>query len=102
MPTFVPFNFHWYAGVDPPFVGVALKDTFVPEQIVVPGLAVMVTEGVTVFVTIIDTVFDVAVAGETQAAFEVITQETVLPSARAAFVYVLLFVPTFAPFNFLI
>ena len=60
----------------------------------------MDTDGVTEALTTIVTVFDVAVAGETQDAFEVITQETVLPLARAAFVYVLLFVPTFAPFNF--
>ncbi len=32
--TLVPFNCHWYAGVEPPFVGVAVKVTLVPEQIV--------------------------------------------------------------------
>ena len=28
--TLVPFTFHWYAGVVPPFVGVAVKVTLVP------------------------------------------------------------------------
>ena len=35
VPTFEPFNFHWYVGVIPPFVGVAVKVTEVPAQIVV-------------------------------------------------------------------
>jgi hypothetical protein len=30
VPTFVPFFFHWYAGVVPPLVGVAVNVTFVP------------------------------------------------------------------------
>ena len=28
----VPLTFHWYEGVAPPFVGVAVKVTVVPEQ----------------------------------------------------------------------
>ena len=47
VPTFVPFFFHWYVGVEPPFTGVAVKVTEVPEQIVV-ALAPIETE--TVFV----------------------------------------------------
>ena len=30
VPTFAPFNFHWYDGVFPPFVGMAVKVTLVP------------------------------------------------------------------------
>ena len=31
-PTLIPFTFHWYAGVRPPFVGTAVKVTDVPAQ----------------------------------------------------------------------
>ena len=34
VPTGVVPTYHWYAGVVPPFVGVAVKVTSVPEQIV--------------------------------------------------------------------
>ncbi len=47
VPTFAPFNFHWYDGVFPPFVGVAVKVTLVPEQIELSAsLEVMETDGV--------------------------------------------------------
>ena len=39
MPIFVPFFFHWYAGVVPPLTGVAVKVTEVPVQIAPDGLA---------------------------------------------------------------
>lgn len=80
--------------------GVAVNVTLVPAQIVVPGLAAIETEGVTAAFTTIVNVLEVAVAGEAQFALEVITQLTVFPFARAAFVYVALFVPTLAPFSF--
>ena len=46
VPAFVPFTFHWYAGAAPPFVGVAVNVTLVPEQIVVAD-AETETDGVT-------------------------------------------------------
>ena len=47
VPTFAPFNFHWYDGVFPPFVGMAVKVTLVPEQIELSAsLEVMETDGV--------------------------------------------------------
>ncbi len=76
MPTFPPFSFHWYEGVPPPLVGVAVNVTLVPTQILLPGAAAMLTEGVTVAVTVIVMVFDVAVAGLAQEALEVITHST--------------------------
>ena len=100
VPTFVPFNFHWYAGVVPPFVGVAVNVTLVPLHIVEPGLAAILTDGATDELTVIVTVLDVAVGVDAQAELDVITQLTVFPFVRAAFVYVALFVPTLAPFNF--
>ena len=33
MPAFTPFTCHWYDGLAPPLVGVAVKVTVVPEQI---------------------------------------------------------------------
>ena len=81
-------------------VGVAVNVTLVPLQIVEPGFAVMLTDGATDELTVIVTVLDVAVGVDAQAEFDVITQLTVFPFARVAFVYVAVFVPTFAPFNF--
>ena len=34
-PTLLPLTFHWYVGAVPPFVGVAVNVTEVPEQMVV-------------------------------------------------------------------
>ena len=48
VPTFEPFTFHWYDGLVPPFVGFAVKVTFTPEHAVVPGLALIETDGVVV------------------------------------------------------
>ena len=42
VPTLAPFNFHWNVGVVPPLIGVAVKVTLVPEQIV-EALALMLT-----------------------------------------------------------
>ena len=87
MPTLFPFNFHWYDGVAPPLVGVAVKVTAVPEQIVFPGLAAMLTVGITVPVTVIVIAFDVADAGFAQAMDEVITTVTTSPFANPEFWY---------------
>ena len=69
----------------PPFVGVAVKVTFVPEQIVLPGDATMLTEGVTVGVTVIVIAFDVADAGLAHASDDVITQVTTSPFTNVEF-----------------
>ena len=45
-----------------------------PGQIAPAGLAAMLTNGITVAVTTIVMVFEVAVAGEAHGAFDVITQ----------------------------
>ena len=50
--------------------------TFVPAQIVVPGLAAMLTDGATVELTAIVIVLDVAVVGVAQASDDVITTLT--------------------------
>ncbi len=69
----------------PPLVGVAVKVTFVPLQIVLPGLAAMVTDGATAAVNAIVISFEVAVIGLAQASDEVITQVTLAPLVSAAF-----------------
>ena len=65
--------------------GVAVKVTLVPVQIVLPGLAAMVTDGITVAVTAIVISLDVAVVGLAQASDDVITQVILLPFAKEAF-----------------
>ena len=84
----------------PPFVGVAVKITLVPAQIVLPGFALMVTDGATVAVIVIVIPFDVAVAGLAQTSEDVITTVTTSPVANALLEYVLLLMPTLLPFNF--
>ena len=69
----------------PPFVAVAVKVTFAPVQIVLPGFAVMLTVGATDPVTIIVIAFDVAVVGFAQARDDVITTVTSSPVTSVAF-----------------
>lgn len=52
MPVFTPFSFHWYDGVVPPLVGVAVNVTDVAEQIVLPGFAAILTAGVRALVLV--------------------------------------------------
>ena len=66
-------------------VGVAVNVTLVPAQIVLEGLAAMVTDGGTDAVTIIVISFDVAVVGLAQASDDVITTVTTSPFTNAAF-----------------
>ena len=84
----------------PPLVGVAVNVTDAPAQMVLPGLAAILTDGTTIAFTVIVIVLDVAVAGNAQVAVDVITHVTASPFINVAFVYVLLFVPTLLPFNF--
>ena len=78
VPAFTPFTFHWYDGVLPPLVGVAVNVTAEPGQKLVDGV-VMLTAGVTAPLTVIVIALEVAVAGDAQVAVEVITQVTTAP-----------------------
>ena len=69
----------------PPFVAVAVKVTLIPEQIVLPGFAAILTDGVTVDPTIIVIPVDVAVAGLAQPSDEVIVTVITSPFANALF-----------------
>ena len=99
VPTFPPFNFHWYAGDEPPLLGVAVKVTFVPAQIVELDAAMLTLTGKLGFTVIV--IFPL-VAGfvVAQVALEVKTTVTMSPFANVEFVYVVLLIPTFPPFNF--
>ena len=57
----------------------------VPEQIVLPGLTPMLTDGVTVDETTIVIPFDVAVVGLAHASDDVITHVTISPFTNPAF-----------------
>ena len=81
-------------------VGVAVNVTFVPEQIILPGLAAILTDGATVEEIVIVIPVAVAVVGLAQASDEVITTVTKSPFTNALFEYALLFVPTLFPFSF--
>ena len=58
----------------PPLVGEAVKVTLVPEQIVLPGFAVILTDGVTNGFIVMVIKLDVTVAELGQAILLVITQ----------------------------
>ena len=66
-------------------VGVGVNVTDVPTQMVAADAAIL-SEGVTLGFTVIVTEFEVAVAGETQAAFDVITQVTMSELAKVVLV----------------
>ena len=69
----------------PPFVAVAVNMTLVPEQIELPGLAAMLTDGAPADPTLIVIAVDVAEAGLAQAIEEIITTVTTSPVANALF-----------------
>jgi hypothetical protein len=78
IPALAPFTFHWYVGVVPPFIGVAVNVTKDPGQ---KGFddAAMVTPAGRFELTIIVIVFDVAGLPIGHAILEVNTQVTKSP-----------------------
>lgn len=99
LPALFPFTFHWYAGVAPPFVGVAVKVIEVPAQILLP-LVTIETEGVTLPFTIIIIAFEVAVGTLGQAALLVNSQVTISPPASDALLKLAVLEPVLLPFTF--
>ena len=81
----MPFNCHWYEGVDPSLDGAAVKVILVPVQTLPLGNAVMLTAGATAADTIMVIALDNAAAGLAQTAFDVKMQVTMSPFANAAF-----------------
>ena len=85
----------------PPFVGVAVKVADAPAHSgFVPEVKPIETEGERDELTVIVIPVDVAVAGLTHTALEVITQVTMSPLFKVLVVKVVLFVPAFPPFTF--
>ena len=84
----MPFFFHWYAGVVPPFVGVAVKVTEVPAHIPPAGSAAMLTLAATTGLTVMVIEFDVTGLFVTQAAFDVSSTVMISPLASVVDVYV--------------
>lgn len=99
VPAFTPFTCHWYVGVAPPLIAVAVYVTEVPAQIEPEGLAAIDTEGVTTGFTIIVIALDVAVVGLAQDELDVKIQVTISLFVNAVDVYVALPVPTLLPFT---
>ena len=82
VPVLTPFMRHWYDGEVPPFVGEAVKVTEVPEQIVVPGLADIVTSGTRTGLTCIVIRLLVSEAGLAHGELDVIITDTTAPFVR--------------------
>ena len=66
-------------------VGVAVNVTLVPEQIVLPGFAAILTDGITVDVTVIVIEFDVTGFGLAQPMDEVISTVIIFPFVNELF-----------------
>lgn len=99
VPALMPFTFHWYEGAPPPLVGVAVKVTEVPAQILVE-LALILTAGVALGVTVIVMLLEVAEEGTAQLAALVIATLTTSLLANVAVVNEAALVPAFTPFTF--
>jgi len=100
VPALVPFTFHWYEGVVPPLVGVAVKVTDEPEAAgLVPAVIAMLTDGATDGFTLIVILLLDAVVEVAQAEFEVIVHATTAPALRVVVVNVAALVPAAAPFT---
>ena len=80
-------------------VGVAVKVTDVPVQMVVVGV-VMLTDGVTAVLTVMVIAFDVAVVGDAHGEDDVMTQVTTAALVKVVEVYVALLVPMLVPLTF--
>jgi hypothetical protein len=105
VPTSPPFSFHWYEGVVPPLVGVAMKVTGIPGQtsgvVVNAGeVDIILTEGTTTGFTVMVISEDEAVSGLPQASLDVNTTETFWPLVSEEEENVLPVPATFNPFTF--
>ena len=81
VPTTLLLSIHSKTGLFPPLTGKAVNVTVVPVQIVVADAA-MVTDGVTVLVTVMVMALDVTVAALPQAIEDTIVTVTISPFAN--------------------
>ena len=98
-PTLIVFTFHCYEGIVPPLVGVAVKVTLVPEQIVVALAATLTLTG-KLGLTIIVTPTLVAGLFVAHVALEVNTTVTTSLLISVVVLNVLLFAPALIAFTF--
>jgi hypothetical protein len=75
-PTFAPLTVHWYAGVVPPLVGLAVNVTLVPAHIAPDGFATIPTDGTNTEFICTVIVLEVADAGFAHGLIDVNTTET--------------------------
>jgi hypothetical protein len=81
VPAMIPFNCHWYTGLLPPLMGVAVNVTLSPEQMLFPGLAeIFIPAGINEFTAIV-IAFEIAGEPVTQFIFAVISQVMISPFA---------------------
>jgi hypothetical protein len=84
----------------PPFTGLAVKLTEAPAQTVLPGFAVILTEGTTTGFTVMVMVFEVALVGDAHGAVDVIITLTTSLLLSVVVVKVeAVAPPTFVPFT---
>ena len=95
----VPLTNHWYWGLDPLLILVAVYVTELPLHIFV-ALAEIDILGIKVADTFIVIAFEVILLAVTQLAFEVITQVTISPFDKLEDVNIVEFVPILFPFIF--
>jgi len=80
-------------------VGEAVNVTEVPEHILLPGFAAILTAGIKTGFTVIVILLLETVVGAAQVAFDVRDKDTTSPFASVVEVKVLLFVPALVPFT---
>jgi hypothetical protein len=66
VPVFIPLTFHWYTGLLPPLIGVAVKLIGVPGQTAVAGEETIVTDGTTDGFTTTVKLIEITSAGAAQ------------------------------------
>jgi hypothetical protein len=98
-PALLPFIFHWYDGVDPALVAVAVKVTAVAEQSVVCD-ALIDIPGAEVGLMTITSLGEVPEVGDAHPELEVITTVTESLLLKVVLVSVLLLDPALIPFIF--
>ena len=98
MPALIPLTFHWYAGVVPPLVGVAVKVTELPEHTGFTEAPIVTLTGRFGF-TVMVTMLEVAGLAVAQVALDVSTQLTA-SLFKGTYVNEALFVPVLIPLTF--
>lgn len=96
----IPFIFQRKLGLLPPFNAFAVKETLVPAQTLIPGEALILTEGTTLGITVMVILLLVAFSGTAHDSLLVISQVIISPFTIELVVYEVLFVPTLMPFFF--